>query len=94
MTPCVVCGAPADPVLFIGMTFIPICPGYCWVELDRLVGACIAMSRFMVWVCMEASAQGAVRLLGHAETDAEETRYWAFEGAIERGLLRLDWSRP
>lgn len=62
-----------------------------WAAQNRLRSACEAMSRFLVWVEMEAWARSSAREYGYALYDA---RHHSLAGAIEDGDLALSWPAP
>jgi len=54
---------------------------------ERLAGACLAMSRFLTWVQLEASA----RRYASDHFSLASAREVVFRVALERGLFRLEW---
>lgn len=59
---------------------------------ERIEGACIAMSRFMTFVYLEADANPPERAACDPHL-ATERRLWALGHVLERGMLRLEWPR-
>lgn len=79
-------------------------PPWCWpcwnVHRQRLPGpdiegACLAMSRFLVWVWCEATAvaESAIFTELDCPVPVHVCRVQPLKMALERGLLRLEWSR-
>lgn len=62
----------------------------CWVLADRVEGACLALSRVLVWVWCEAEVQadGAAPNL----VMDQDRAFWLAQ-ALQLGLLRLGWAR-
>lgn len=55
---------------------------------DPFREACEAMSRFLVWVYIEARARACSWI-----HDIQHARRIAFLAALETGILRVEWSR-
>jgi hypothetical protein len=64
---------------------------------ERVLGGCVAMSRFLVWVWCESYSRAVAdddernphaRWLGATDN---RPRQYALRCALERGLLRLEW---
>lgn len=81
---CLDCGASENGLAIASGHWCPESGSY-----ERAQSACIAMSRFLVWVWCEALATHD----RHAYFDADP-RLEAFKSiALDRGLLRVEFSR-